>query len=401
MSFFSFSKKEEKKMAIVYDVGSSSVGCALVVYSEKKVPKIIYSVRKEIVYQETFNIRRFHSLVVKAIKEASEDVQKNGFLHLKFTKLGEMKPHKVFVTMSSPWYASQTRIIKLVEDKPFLVTEKKINKWIQKEVQSFKNSDYVKKYSGNDVVKIIEEQVISIKLNGYETSNPYRKKASTFEASIVLSVSPEDIIKKIDDTIFNTFNEVQIEFNSFPLVAFSVIRDSNKSIEDFIFMDISGEITDLMISKKCVPFEVTTFPMGKNNILRKLSKEFNTNKEETASLLSMYTDNKLNGSEVIRVGNAINSVRSEWVMSLQKALEDMSENFSIPSSVFFTSDKQLSNWFEESIKSEQFSQFTMSNKPFSVFQISDNFLNRNVKLGNYAKADSFLVINSVFFNKLV
>ncbi len=401
MKLFSFSKKENKEVSLVYDIGSASVGCAIVLYSKKDVPKIIYSTRKDIIYQERFDIDRFDSLVIKAVKEVSLDVQKKGLTHLKFTKLGNANPKRIFVTISSPWYASQTRAIKLSENKAFIITEDKINKWIEKEIESFKKSDYIKKYSKAGNLKIIEKRIINIKLNGYDTSNPYGKNAKTFEASVVLSVSTEDIIKKIDDTICSIFNCVQVEFNSFPLVAFSVIRDMDDSFQDFIFLDISGEITDVLVSKSGVPFEVSTFPIGKNNIIRGLSEALNTNKEEATSLLSLFVEDNLSGSEVVRVGNAFNKIRSKWVMSFQKSLENISEDFSIPSLIFFTSDNDLNRLFEDSIKSEQFSQFTMSDKPFVVRALDVPSFNKNIKLGGHSKADPFLVINSVFFNKLV
>jgi len=396
-----FSKKEDKKITLVYDIGSASVSGALVIYSENDIPEIIYSTRKEIAYQEKFDVGRFNSLIVSAVDDVSSDIQKNGLSHLKFTKFGEKKPHRAFVALSSPWHASQTRVMKLSEDKPFLITKDKVEKWIAKEVDSFKNSDYIKQYDNAGAVKIIEQNIVSVKLNGYETSNQYGKKATTFEAAVAISVSPEEIIEKIDNAINRTFADAHIEFNSFPLISFSVIRDMDKENEDFIFLDISGELTDVLISKNGIPFEVTTFPIGKNDILRKLSQELGTNKDEVISLLSLHSGGELNDTEIERVGSALNKVQNEWVVSFQKTLEDMREDFSIPSSIFFTSDTDLVKWFEKSIKSEQFGQFTMSDKPFSVIPINTSFLSKNVKVRGDMKRDLFLMINSIFFNKLV
>jgi len=400
MKFFSFSKKENKKVALVYDIGSASVGGALVVYAKNEVPKIIYSVRKDIGFQEDFNVKRFHLLVTKAIDGVCADMQKNGLPHLKFTKLGDRVPKSILVALSSPWYALQTRVIKISEKEPFLITEKKVSKWIEKEVDSFKSSDEVKKYEDEGGTMIIEKQITKIKLNGYETTSPYGKSAKTFEAAITVSVSPQRILDDIYAEIRRSFSSKFINFNAFPMASFSVIRDMSDN-EDFIFLDISGELTDVLVSKQGVPLEVITFPMGKNNILRKLSQELGTSKDEATSLLSLHSEDKLDGMELVRVGNALNKVRSEWVMLFQKTLEEISEEFSVPSTVFFTSGADLSKWFEKSIKAEQFSQFTMSNSPFSVISVDSSFLSKNVKVMGNMKSDPFLMINSIFFNKLI
>ncbi len=401
MNFFSFSKAKKDTLALVYDIGSASIGAALVIYAEGKVPKIMYSVRKDIDFQEKFSISRFHTLASKAISAVSTDIQKNGTSHLKFTRFGDRIPKNIFVVLSSPWYALQTRIIKISEQEPFLVTEKKVEKWIEKEIDMFRNSEEIKKYEDDRGTMIIEKQITKIKLNGYETASPYGKKAKSFEAAVTISISPQKVIDDINENINVPVKPESIKFNSFPMASFSVIRDLSIDNKDFIFLDISGELTDVLISKDGVPVEVATFPMGKNSILRTLSKELKISKDEAISILSLYNENKLNKLELAKIGEGLDKAENEWIGIFQKTLEKLSENFSIPSIVFFTSNKVLSGWFEKLIKKEQFGQFTMSDKPFDVFYVGDSFLNDNIKLSSGIKHDPFLMVDSIFINSMI
>src|SRR3989344_2193273 len=106
--------KENKKLAVVFDLGSSSVGGALFHAEEGQVPKIIFSIREPIVLLEQMDPDQFLSLSMKSLSVVADRISKSG--------LGA--PHRIFCVLASPWYASQTRIIKLEKNTPFTFTTK-------------------------------------------------------------------------------------------------------------------------------------------------------------------------------------------------------------------------------------------------------------------------------------
>src|SRR3990167_9340196 len=123
-----FSSGEKRKLGLVFDIGSSSVGGALFYIEKSKVPQIIHSVREPLVLLPKLDVDQFLSLTFKTLSTVAE----------KISKAGVGAPDKIFCVLGPAWYGSQTRIIKLVKNTPFTFTTKLADELIQKEIHLFK-----------------------------------------------------------------------------------------------------------------------------------------------------------------------------------------------------------------------------------------------------------------------
>ena len=108
------------------------------------------------------------------------------------------------------------------------------------EIEAFKSSEEVRGYIGDDRASVMEKRLIQVKLNGYETSEPHGKKARSIEAALFVSVSPKELLKDIAGEIRRTYVVSEVEFSSFSLVAFDVLRNIAHHADNFLFLDISG-----------------------------------------------------------------------------------------------------------------------------------------------------------------
>ena len=98
----------QSEIAVVYDIGSASVGASLVELRPNKNPKILYSVRKTAAFLRRGDTERLLGAVGKSLNEVSLDIQKDGLKHLKFTKRGGQTIDSAYCFFSSPWYVSHT-----------------------------------------------------------------------------------------------------------------------------------------------------------------------------------------------------------------------------------------------------------------------------------------------------
>jgi len=395
---FLFSKNEKEVLAVVYDIGSASVGGALVFCRLGEKPRIVYSTRKEMPFQEKLNATRLKSEMFKAVDEVSQDIEKNGLRHLTFTKFGTRIPKKSFVSFSSPWFASQTRTILIKKDNSFTVTKKIIDEITEKEIESFKNSKEIAEHIGSGELAVMEKRIISIKLNGYQTDEPYGKKASSVEASIRISILQKQILENVFKNIQKTFNIDDIEIASFPFVAFDTIR-SLKQEENFLFVDVSGEITDISLVHVGVIFDTSSFPIGKKTIIRRLSKELKTNKEDTLSRLRIYKNDETASLKGNRFETGIKRVGGEWISIFTKTIENISRDFSIPQNIYITADKDLEDLFARLISEEEFGQYTMSSQNFNINKINAVLLRDLYNGGGSMAKDPFLLMEAIFLNK--
>ena len=194
MSFFGGIKNKEE-VALVFDIGSSSIGGALFLMQKSGIPKIIYSIREPITLESEVNFDRFLILSFKSLE----------IIVNKICMMGLGAPKKIFCVLSSPWYASQTRTILLKKDTPFVFNSKLADDLIEKEIKLFEEECIEKYIHSNTKVIPIELKNMQIKLNGYVVPKPLDQKSKELEMTIFTSMSGEEILKKIREIIGKHF----------------------------------------------------------------------------------------------------------------------------------------------------------------------------------------------------
>lgn len=390
MSIFSIKKKE--KLVAIFDIGSSSVSGALALIPDKKsdgIPKIIHTAHSEIPFQENLDFDRFLHLMLKSLEETA----------IKMAKGNRAVPKKVFCFLASPWCATQTRVISHSRNTPFMFTEKMAAELIEKELKAFENSELKKYADVGSAAEIIESKNIEISLNGYKTAKPFGKYAHEVEMTLFVSMSPKTILDLVEEKIHTFFHVSGIHFHSFVFSSFVAVRDMFPENDDFLLADIGGEITDISMVKNDVISESASFPYGKNFLIRRISSSLNKLPAEALSLLSIYVAGKLESSMVRKMEGALKKARNEWLAHFQESLSGLSSAF-LPETVFLTADKDVSPWFAETIAKEEFSQYSQTRNKFNVILLEASSLRRFCKNKDGVERDPFLMLESIFINRI-
>lgn len=390
---FSFLKKSDKKTTIaVFDIGSASIGGALISFEAGSTPKILWSARESMVFQSDLNFGRFLSSMLETLEKVLVRMQKSGM----------QNPRSFLCVFSSPWYVSQTRVIKMKQGKEFAVSRHGIDDLIESEIESFKAHNIGKyKRMGEEEVEIMETHTIQMKLNGYVTDNPYGMRAKNLEISLYISMAPKRVLSSVKSRVSKIFGSRNIKFSSFSLTAFSTIRDIFSHKSDFLFMDISGEVADISLVKSNVLLETASFPLGKNYLLRRLSSGLNTIPEEVASLYTMYREGKTNDSTKVKIQKILNESKGEWTYSLKEGLRSLSDDISLPNTVFFTSDADVAPWFFDCLTSPSLGEFTGTGSPFEVTLLDNATMGKFSIFSPQTEKDPFIVVEALFADRIV
>jgi len=391
----------KKQISLIFDIGSGSVGGALMELSKESKPKIIYSKRLPIKFQKNLNPEILLKNMIKAVRRVSQDLNTEGLKRLGGTSRRSKHINNVTCTLASPWFISQAKVIRVRKKEAFTISKKFIDSLIEKEEKEFKKSNLAK-YSERNMgtSEIIERKFVKIKLNGYETENPYGKKAIEAEVVMFMSVAPTRVLDEVEEAIAKYFFFDDVKFNSFALVSFSAVRDMYERVKSFLLLDISAEVTDLSIIKKAAIFDMGSFPFGQNFLIREVTKSLKTVPEEALSILKLYLKGKLSKEKSSILEPVMERAKEEWLKAFQETLMELSEESYIPMTVFFMADDDLASWFGEAIKSEEFVQYTLSNEPFVVSFINSSSLNSYIDFEGGPLIDPFLGVEGVFFNKL-
>ncbi|MEY2672041.1 MAG: hypothetical protein RL687_458, partial [Candidatus Parcubacteria bacterium] len=152
---FPFFQKDQNKIVAIFDVGSDSIGVAIVQYlSPNDPPKILKSFREDIIFRDQLDFIVFMDDMVKTLKNVALNVVSSG--------VGTISD--IHIVLSSPWYVSENRHIVVSEKTPFVFTEKISNSLIKKEIAKLKKIHH-EKYGGNlDDFQIIEQEVVQVSL---------------------------------------------------------------------------------------------------------------------------------------------------------------------------------------------------------------------------------------------
>jgi hypothetical protein len=390
MGIFSGSR-EKDELALVFNVGSSSVGGALFRAQKSGIPKMIFSVREPIAVEDKIDIDRSLFLAIQSLEIVVNKIYSAG--------LGA--PAQIFCILSSLWYVSQTRVINLKKNTPFTFTAKLADGLVQKEISLFKEEHLAKNINVGGSFRIIELKNIKMVLNGYETSQPLNQKAQELEMAIFVSMSGEQILKKIEDTIRKHFHFKRIQFSSFLMAFFTVVRDMYFQQENFLLVDIGGEVTDISMIKKNTLRESISFPLGCNFLTRGVAACLHCALSEASSLISLFKDGHAEETLSQKLASIMDQLKANWLKKFQESLANLSNDISIPATIYIALDKDLADFFSETIKTEQFNQYTLTESKFKVIFLSAQMLHGLAVFEENVIREPFLVIDSIYINRFL
>ncbi len=392
MPLFRSKPKSGQHFIIVFDIGSASIGGAFVSVDPTRPPEIIFTIRRDIPFQEKLNFQRFLDAMIKTLEEIFVAMQKAG---------GGVVVDQAFCVLASPWYASQTRLVRYDQPTPFVVTPSGLDKLIQKEIETFRSSKlFAHSKVGNVAPEIMEANNIQMKLNGYEVRDPKGKKTSELEVALYISMIPANIHQSINESIRKFWHLPSVRFSSFSLTAYDTIRDMFTEESCFLFMDISGEVTDISLVKDRVLLESISFPAGKNMLVRAVAKAMGSTIEVARSEMDLHLDGKATKEHSKQIADILDKETKEWKLFFEDALAQFAIEFPIPRSIFFTADDNVSAWFEGAIKQANFARFAQEDSQFTVRSLGNQFLSKFVQVLEPDEADPFLSIETIFANKL-
>src|SRR3989344_3417574 len=386
-----FSKKKKEELALVFDVGSSAVSGALFYMGKDGTPKIIMNVSESIILEEKVNVEKFLRNTMETLKTVSS----------KICLAGKGAPRRVFVVLSSPWFVSQTRVIKYTKKDSFLFTSKLANELIEKEVKIFEEEYGVKYAHTENKVKPIELKNMKTRLNGYDSANPFNQSVKEVEMNIFVSLAQEKVLNGINKAIGRHFGHENIKFSSFIIASFTVARDVFINQENFLLVNIGGEVTDISMIKKDVLRESISFPMGCNFLIRNIADKLDISLEESKTYLSLYKDGHMEETILKKVEPAITLAKNEWLKNFQEFLSKLTNDISIPSTVFVTVDPHLSLFFSDTIKNEQFNQYILTESKFRVVFLGAQALHGIVNIKEEETRDPAVIIVSIYINRFL
>ncbi len=377
----------------MFDIGNTSVGGAVVRLGEfGHAPQILHALRLEMSMIENPVPERLLRETSSALLEVAE----------KLSRLNSEKITGIHTLLASPWYASETRVLKIENKKPFVCDESLVQGAISKEITAVKKVIASRQSESEKEIEAIESRIIQMKCNGYEARHSLGKTINEAEIYLYIGVAPTVVLNKFSEAILRSFKNISVQYHSFPLAYYSVIRDSFPSKTDYLLIDVSGEVTDITMVRKGALLETVSFPQGRNFIFRKLGEVFRQSPESVRSLLSPTYRRNANDASSTKLKQTLQEAKKEWLNSLRGALTKLSRELYIPEEVFLTIDHDVAKIISSWVLDDSLTSLVLTHKKLTIIPTDyHNVVNLEAHKDKAIYDDHFLSIGSLFAQKII
>ncbi|KKQ46947.1 MAG: hypothetical protein US65_C0022G0012, partial [Candidatus Yanofskybacteria bacterium GW2011_GWC2_37_9] len=89
-------------------------------------------------------------------------------------------------------------------------------------------------------------------------------------------------------------------------------------------------------------------------------------------------------------------LKMEWLGKFQESLANLSNDISIPSTIYIAVDKDVADFFCRIIETEQFNQYSLTESKFKVIFLSAEIFHNMATFDGNVIRDTFLIIDSIY-----
>ncbi len=400
MSIFG-DKKEE--VCLLVDIGNGNITGALVLFVSNQQPKFLYTIKTDFTISDKPESSKLIEAMGRILDDTFTDIMKYGFDHNYWKNKGK-KLDNVIVAFSSPWFMPKTKHIHLSKDKPFIISESFLADITQKEEEVFKKELAEElKDENNDSFEVIEKSIVHIKINGYTIENSIGSETKIFDAHLCMSVVNKNVIEKVYNLILKhtLIPRNKVLVHSFPLVSFSVVRDIFTDHSNFMLMDVTGEVTDLTLVQNDVIVGTTSFPSGRNYIIRKIGQVFDVPAEIAESTLHMYLSGKSDSEASLKVENILENLEKEWSIYVLNTLLELSPEMVLPRRLYLTANEDVAPIYMDFMKLPKNDVTLNFRKNIDLVHLDNKKLSHFYTTNSMVQVNEFIALLSIFYNKII
>lgn len=332
------------KNHIIFDVDSTTVGGGLFRFEYDDKNKIVattelFVTRQQITNGKEYPFEKFFIQTLQTLKSVAETVH----LHSMITIDG------IYCNVSTPWVSAQKRIIGYSSKKEFIFTADLVDELIEKDTDSslVKNINY----SGHDV-ELIGRHTVGVYGNGYKLRQPLGKKMVDLKMHSLTSVMSTSTKKSFSDVIEKVFHR-ETEYLSNTLVSYQNVKKMSPDNDNVIIIDISGEVTEVLVVKNDNLKHIGSIPVGTYGILRHLRDTLSVPYEKARHLLELHHNKNLDSDYSNNIASDLHDAFRTWFKPFFNLCDEYAKEGLLPSTILLRSDRSISTWLEYMILQEE------------------------------------------------
>ncbi len=387
-----FSKKQKRSdIKIVLDIRSSSIGAAVVTQAKDEDPIIHWTNRVRVFPETSGEVNALIVQTYKQIDNVLQDVVIKGIPAISGVNLNDRSIDEVCCAFASPWYESKIKNFEVKGKGEIHFTKEYFNKVLNKE-------HLMDKVPSGRVQ--IDKKILSVLMNGYETDDPFDKKADhlilSFYSSFVSKKTKDDLEHRIKKYLHTK----RIVLSTHPLATISAIKSIFNALSNFVLIDVGGEITDIALFKKSMLHSLVTVPHGINFFIREVSEKCSIDRENAISQLNAVCDDRFDKKCIESTTAIVENAKTTWLSKIKETVDREWQGETVPPTIFVTVDNEAQSLMKKLLLSKESYIDTLKiNREPILHIINTNTVKELCQYGKEVKHDALLsVITNYFVN---
>lgn len=328
------------KYAVILDIGSASVGAAIVasdVVTEEH--PIIFTHREWAVIKDA-SVENPTRFVEEAILRMFLVLSSKGLSALNDYDPGAIVSH-IQVAISAPWAHTITQQAEYSDETPFKVTEHLIDSLLETAKKQSIDSLETTEFLQREGLEVITNQTLHMAANGYSVTDPRGQEVTKVYVAHSSGLASKKIVDTIRKHQEEVFPDARLWLNTFMLAFYSNIREIFPTISDYCLVDITGEATEVGVVRNNELTKVSHSLIGMQTLIRMLKTKLKF-PEGTARTLFLNDSIELTQKQKI----VFESVLEEYVEELITIFKSVGDSLTIPKNIYLHTDKFTETFFK-------------------------------------------------------
>lgn len=231
MPFFSLlAKKREHSVVVCIDIGANSIGGAYTVFQDGALPHTVYAKRVPIIAHTDETI---DAAMIRALNVLGNALTTEGAPAVA-RATGSARVSAVLASLDAPWQTTTLRTETAEEKTPFVFTKHTARAMLSKHPSTPPD------------MTLVNESIIGTLLNGYETRQPYGKRAHRVAIMALSSFVKSDVLSSVASALRSLYH-IRAQFSiAGSSLRYQAIREVFPHEGDAILLDAIG--TEVSIS---------------------------------------------------------------------------------------------------------------------------------------------------------
>ncbi len=382
---FIFGKSHGNKIIAVADIGSGSAAVAIIALEAHGQSRVIAAHRSFLSYEE----RTEEATIAGIAANLSEAGQKTLAMYANSPYKGT-RLSGVYGIIRAPWTQSKTVRSSSLFTKETLITNNVVNGMAQ---------NIIANDTGLDHAHIIESSVVRVELNGYVTARPIGKSAHSIAVAALLSDCNPRMHTSVVDVLGRTFVGKKPLIRSGARALIGGMHDVSTlsgGSSDYVIVDVESEITNILVVREGLTTDHVVVPEGVRTILKRISEK--RMPEETLSLIRMIERNECSGDACDTITKEMAQAETDLVGIFVKTFSTLGTPLRLPALCILITHPDIAPWLAAFFSRIDFTQCTLSSRPFSVHVLTAHDMSHGVVPENGVVADIELLVACTLVN---